>query len=193
MRVLGRAVDVSQLRQFFFEIFINRVFNRLNQEPEGNSTPFSLLPNVIQRIVSNAALSEVEGEILNKFNTSNAQQSTRIELFRSSPSTCAGLETIRCIILGNETGVELHSGSWFSLLHSLSTTPFIILLSMSSIGKRGSGSGGASEMNITGTLPSTGSLMLNYASHPQSFHVKTNTAKQNIFREIKTNFVITFG
>ena len=60
----------------------------------------------------------MEGELLNKFNTRNVQQSTRIELFRSSPSTSGstGLETIRCITLGNETGVELHSGSWFSLL-----------------------------------------------------------------------------
>jgi hypothetical protein len=44
----------------------------------------------------------------------------------------------------------------------------------------GSGSGGASELNITGTLPSTGSLMLNYASHPQSFHVK-KTRPNKIF------------
>jgi hypothetical protein len=63
-------------------------------------------------------------------------------------------------------------------------------------------------MNITGTLPSTESLMLYYESLPQSFHVKTNTAKQTIFSgfgiigskllkkrfgEIKTNFVITFS
>ncbi len=48
-----------------------------------------------------------------------------------------------------------------------------------------------SELNITGTLPSAGSLMLNYASHPQSFHAKTNTAKQNIlirFRQIRWKF-----
>ena len=52
-------------------------------------------------------------------------------------------------------------------------------------------SGEVSELNITGTLPSTGSLMLNYASHPQSFHAKTNTAKQNIlirFRQIRSKF-----
>ena len=49
-----------------------------------------------------------------------------LNLFLSSPSTCgsAGLETICCITLGNETGVELPSGtsgSWFILLNSLSS------------------------------------------------------------------------
>jgi hypothetical protein len=43
---------------------VDRLFNRLNQEPECNSTPVSL-PNVIQRIVSNPALPEVEGELRN--------------------------------------------------------------------------------------------------------------------------------
>ena len=56
---------------------VDRLFNRMNQEAERplNSPPVSL-PNVVQRIISNPALTEVEGELRNRFDISRnpAQQ-----------------------------------------------------------------------------------------------------------------------
>jgi hypothetical protein len=54
---------------------VDRLFSRLSPEAEGNSTPVSL-PSVIQRIISNPVLQDVEGELRNRFNTHNSQQST---------------------------------------------------------------------------------------------------------------------
>ena len=54
---------------------VDRLFSRLSPEAQGNSPPVSL-PGVIQRIISNPVLQDVEGELRNRFNTHNSQQTT---------------------------------------------------------------------------------------------------------------------
>ena len=54
---------------------VDRLFSRLSLEAQGNSPPVSL-PGVIQRIISNPVLQDVEGELRNRFNTHNSQQTT---------------------------------------------------------------------------------------------------------------------
>ena len=53
----------------------DRLFSRLSPEARGNSPPVSL-PGVIQRIISNPVLQDVEGELRNRFNMHNSQQTT---------------------------------------------------------------------------------------------------------------------
>ena len=81
---------------------VDRLFNRLNQnqEPDANSTPVSL-PNVIQRIVSNPALAEVEGELRNRFNTRNPQpRESTSTVSTSSLSAPATISSSLPLIIG---------------------------------------------------------------------------------------------
>ena len=68
---------------------VEKLFSHLSLEAEGNSMPVSL-PRVIQRIISNLALQDVDGELRNRFNTHTILSKLHQLCMQSAPIIYAG-------------------------------------------------------------------------------------------------------